>query len=354
MKYVPLLMSLDAEMKALENQSFSSSVIPLVQIIKDKKLEGGKANVLDDIQSIIEAKANNCFFITVPRNLNLSKKKLKKPVQRFFTEIEKNPSYHISILERFAKYPNVIPVVEVNLDRYAKGDLLELKASISKFSDKLCYRVNAKRLDIIKDELSEIISEKDYLIYDLDSFNFDKKSIKEEIRFINSLKKTHRFKSIVIKQIYQDLTFYKFPNRKITKTDEAYDCIDFDFYDDLNEYKFDYFGDWAGIRNNPIYDGGSSYPSYLTLEVNSINHHGFKGKAQDITSYESIVLPTYLSSIHWQELTNSDHKTLCFGCSYINKFRKKTEKINDATKWKCITISHFICAMDQKLNQVVD
>lgn len=351
MKYVPLLMSLDAEIKALGNQNFSSSVIPLIQIVKDKKLEGGKASVLDDIQSIIKAKPHNSFFITIPRNLNLAKKKLKKPIQRFFAEIEKHADYHISILERFSKYSNVIPVIEVNLEKYSKGDLMNLKSHLTKYSDKFCYRINAKKLSIIKDELSEMITYNDYLIYDLDSFSFDRKSIKAEISYINRLKSEIKFKSIIIKQVYQNLTFYKFPDREISRTDEAYNCIDFDFYDDFTEYNFDYFGDWAGIRNNPIYAGGIPYPAYLTLELDSMNHHGFKGIAQDITSYKNIVLPKYLSSQHWRNLTNSKHKALCFGCSYINNFSKGYEKINDAKKWKCIVISHFICAMDYKINR---
>jgi hypothetical protein len=36
-KYVPLLMSFEGEIKALKNQKFSSDVIPLIQIVKDKK-----------------------------------------------------------------------------------------------------------------------------------------------------------------------------------------------------------------------------------------------------------------------------------------------------------------------------
>lgn len=56
MKYVPLLMSFEGEMKALKNQKFSSDVIPLIQIVKDKKTEKAKKGILDDVQSLIELK----------------------------------------------------------------------------------------------------------------------------------------------------------------------------------------------------------------------------------------------------------------------------------------------------------
>lgn len=353
MKYIPLLLSFEGELKALKNQDFSSKVIPLIQIVKDKKTETGKKSVLDDIESLIKLKSENNFFITIPRNLDLSKKKLKGTVQRFFQETEKNNSY-ITILERFNKYPNVIPVLEVNVDKYIIGELKNLKEKFSQDSNVLCYKVDAKNFEHIKDELSGLISDKDYLIYDLSASNFDKKSVRNEIKEINKLKKIIKFKSVVIRQIYNELTFSKYPDRVIEDNDEAYDCIDLDYYNDYSEYDFDFYGDWAGIRNNPIYDGGSSYPTYLTTEINTFTHHGFKGKPKDITSYEKVVLPKYLSSEHWNKLINSKHKENCYGCSYIKKFKEGTEKANDATKWKCITISHFISTMDYKINHIIE
>lgn len=353
MKYVPLLMSFEGEIKALKNQKFSSEVIPLIQIVKDKRTETAKKGMLDDIQSLIELKPDNNFFITIPRNLELSKKKLKPTVQRFFQEMERHSSYN-AILERFNKYPNVIPVLEVNIDKYVGGELRKLKEKFSENSNIFCYRVDAKNFKYIKEELSELISNKDYLMYDLNSSNFNKKSVINEIKEINQLKKRIKFKSIVIKQIYDDLTFFKYPDREIKENDEAYECIDLDYFDDYSEYDFDIYGDWAGIRNNPIYDGGSSYPTYLTTEMDTFNHHGFKGNPRDITSYEKVVLPKYLSSEHWNDLINSKHKEKCYGCSYIKKFKEGTEKANDATKWKCITISHFISTMDYKINHIIE
>lgn len=243
-------------------------------------------------------------------------------------------------------------MLEVNTENYVFGELEELKEELSKYSNTLCYRVDVKNFKYIKDELSKLISDKDYLIYDLNSSNFDKKSVRNEIKEINELKVRIKFKSIVIKQIYDGLTFFKYPDREIKKTDEAYDCIDFDYFDEFSEYEFDFYGDWAGIRNNPIYDGGSSYPTYLTTEIDKFNHHGFKGIPNDITSYEKVVLPKYLESEHWNELLSKKHKENCYGCSYINKFKEGTEKANDATKWKCITISHYISTMDYKINHI--
>lgn len=63
MKYVPLLMSFEGEIKALKNQEFNSEVIPLIQIVKDKKTETGEKSIFDDIQSLIELKPENHFCI---------------------------------------------------------------------------------------------------------------------------------------------------------------------------------------------------------------------------------------------------------------------------------------------------
>lgn len=353
MKYVPMLMSMDGELNALKYQGYGNDIIPFIQIIKDIKVKDGKASVLTDIEAIINSKQGIDFFITVPRNLDLSSKKLKKPVNTFFEEISTDVSYHSRILNRFSKYSNVIPIIEVDLESYTAGDLLRLKNSITNSSKKYGYRVDAKSLDIIKVELSGLISKNDYLIYDLKDLSFDKNSIKNEIKEIQNMQTAKGFATVAIKQIYKDLTFSKYPDGLIKPKTDAYDCIDFDFYNDFKIHKFDYFGDWAGIRNNPIYAGGASYPSYLTIEMDNFNHHGFKGIEMDINSYKSTVLKKYVKSAHWTTLLTTLHKNSCYGCKTINNFSLGIDSPNSATKWKTITISHFIETMEHKIKNSI-
>lgn len=353
MKYVPMLMSMDGELNALKYQDFSNVIMPFIQIVKDIKVKDGKASVLSDIEAIINLKQSVDFFITVPRNLDLSSKKLKKPVNTFFKQIGEDSSYHSKILNRFSKYPNVIPVIEVDLERYEPDYLLRLKESVPSASKKYGFRVDAKTLDTISEELWGLITKDDYLIYDLKDLSFDKNSIKKEIKEIQNMQAVKGFTSVVIKQIYKDLTFAKYPDGLIKPKTDAYDCIDFDFYDDFKVQKFNYFGDWAGIRNNPIYAGGASYPSYLTIEMDSFNHHGFKGIEMDINSYKSIVLKKYLKSIHWTALITAFHKSSCYGCKTINNFSLGVGNPNSATRWKSIIISHFIDTMEHKINNTI-
>lgn len=352
MKYVPALMSMDGELNALSDQSFSNNIMPLIRIVKDIKVKNGKASIIDDIEDIIKAKSDIDFFVTIPMNLNLSSKKLKKPVEAFYKRIKTKSNIHRDILIRFAKYSNVIPVIEVNLDSYSEGDLSNLKSGISSVSGKFAYLIEGKNLGTIETELFGLITKNDFLIYNLNEHSFIKTSIKNEMKNIRDYKSKIGFKSIAIKQIYSDLTFSKFPDREILKTDDAYDCIDFDFYDDFKG-DFDYFGDMAGIRNNPIYDGGVSYPAYLTIEMDTFKHHGFKGIEVDINSFESTLLPKYLESDHWTKKLTPSHKSACNGCKIINNFANGVGKVNNATKWKTITISHFIDTMDYKISNSI-
>lgn len=352
MKYVPALMSLDGELNALSHQFFSDNVMPLIRIVKDIKKEKGKASIIDDIEELIKSKPDNDFFITVPRNLNLSHKKLKKPIEAFYKNINSNMNFHRDILIRFAKYPNVIPVMEVNLDNYKSGDLADLKKALSNISSRIAYMVEAKKLAAIEAELFNLIGKKDFLIYNLEAFSFEKASITREVKKIQSYQVQKGFKSIVIKQIYSELTFPKLPNRDIRINDVAYECIDFDYYDDFKNY-FDYFGDMAGIRTNPIYSGGVSYPAYLTIEMDTFVHHGFRGTEKDPNSYGTELLVKYLKSDHWNSILSPKHKTSCNGCLIINNFNDRIENPNNPTKWKTVTISHFIDTMDYKISNSI-
>lgn len=353
MKYVPCITGIDAELIALSKQDFSSNVIPFIQLVKDKKSKRTANSILDDYEELIKTKNHNTFIVTVPRNLNLTKS-LKPTIERFFINVIDNSEYHPNVLNRFAKYENVIPTIEVNIDDYKFGDLKKLKEKVLSKNDIYCYKVESKKLKPIKDELEKLITKSDILIYDFHNNDLFKSSVKKERAVISKMKEKIGFKTIALKQIYSNLTFFKLPNGLIKEDTDAYDCIDLDFYEDFKELDFDYFGDWAGVRNNPIYKGGRSYPGYITIEMDSFNHHGFRGIELQTSSFGSVLLPEYLKSDHWNKILTNDHKTECFGCSLIKEFNSNDDvNPNDAIKWKTVTISHFINTMDYKIQNSI-
>ncbi|MDB1939205.1 beta family protein [Clostridium tertium] len=353
MKYIPSLYSLDAELISLKKQSFSNNIIPLVNIVKDKKSSKSSKSILDDLEDIIKSKPSNQFFINVPMNLVLSKKKLKNPIEAFYKDIKLNSLYQISILKRFSKLSNVIPVIDVDASSYRNGDLKKIYSHLN--VSKVAYIYSSKKSDCIMKELSNLITSNDILIYDLNTNDLFKNSIKSEIAKINAIKSTINFKSIVIKQIYDDLTFSKLPNREITPSDSAYDCIDSDFINDFSNFKFNYFGDHCGIRNLPIYKGGQSYPSFIGLHPSKFIHFGFIGKEQDVNSHSSTLLPNIQSSDYWNKILTPTLKKTSYGCEQINSFisltipKGKSNPINNGTTWKSIIISHYISIIDNYL-----
>lgn len=347
-----MITGIDAELEALKKQTFSTNVIPFIQLVKGKKTSKSNKSLLDDYEALVKSKDDNLFFITVPRNLPLEKR-LKSPVEAFFKLVEDDPNYHSTVLNKFAKYKNVIPTLEANFKTYSNGDLEALKDSVTSANSKYCYRIDAKRLNVIWDEVSSLITKNDILVYDMKDYDFSKNSIKKEIESINTLKKEKKFRTVVIKQIYNELTFFKFPDGIIDESTDAFDCVDFDFYTDFKKKSFDYFGDWAGIRNLPIYKGGQSYPSYLTIEMDNFNHHGFKGIEVKTSSYTTELLPKYLKSEHWTKLLTNTHKSDCHGCEKIIAFSKEKDNANSPIKWKTITMSHFIDTMDYKIDNKI-
>lgn len=348
MIYVPKLYNLDAEYKALDNQNFSNKILPLLFFVMDKKTSASPKSIIDDFEALIRRKSTNNFFVSIPQNLPLTSRTLKPTVNRFYTSQKTVPNSYINLMKRFSSLPNVIPTLDVDYSSYLPGMLTTLKTSIISSSNSYAYYVKASSFHLIEKEVDNIITDNDYLIYDLDTKDFGKSSIKKELLNINNMKKRKNFNSIVIKQVYSGLTFPKYPDGKILPGTDAYDCIDIDFYTDFKLHNFDGFGDCAGIRDIPIYSGGLSYPSYLTVELNTFDHHGFKGNAKDISSFESILLPKYLKSDHWNHILTPAHKIVCPGCIMINNFHLKLNKCNDAKKWKTITISHFLESIDNK------
>lgn len=351
MKYIPITFGLEGEIEAIKSQSYGTNVAPFLQIVKDIKVAGGKASVLNELEEVVKLKSNNTFFVTIPKNYDLTKK-LKKPINAFYTKLITNPSYEFIVYNRFTKYSNVIPVIEVDFDSYTAGNIGRAKAQINTTSGSYAYRVHVDKLSLIESELNSLVTSNDYIIYDLDSeFLYFKGKIRSEVIKLESIKKKKSCQLIVVKQIYENLTFTKMPNRKIISTDLAYKCIDYSFYSDFKASCFDHFGDWAGIRNVPIYEGGMPYPAYLTVEIDTFEHHGFCGIQKDNGSFKTTLLPKYSASVHWNSLLPPLYKAECFSCQYISNFISGTDKPNSAQKWKTITLAHFYKSTDYKIRK---
>lgn len=355
MKYVPYLFSLQGEIDALQNQNFSTNIIPLINIVKDKKTKKSSKSILDDIEVLIKSKSSNSFFINVPMNLDLSKRELKNPIKAFYKDITLIPNYQLDILKRFEKNTNVIPTIDVNSSpsKYISGELQNIRSNLS--ASKVAYIIYSKKFTPLFSELSSLITKNDILIYYLDTNSLFKKSIKKEIFQINQLKSKINFKTIAIKQIFDDLTFPKLPNGEIQPGTDADDCIDSDFIDNFTSFNFDYFGDHGGIRSIPIYKGGLSYPAFIALNTSTYSHFGFKGLERDINSYSSTLLPNIINSNYWNNILNQTLKQNSYGCQEILKFSNLNIKagdsnpINNATTWKSITLSHYLSIIDYKI-----
>lgn len=351
MIYVPKLYNLEAEYKALNNQNFSNDVYPLLFIVMAQKKSNSPISILDDFENLIHRKSKNTFFVSIPQNLPLATKTLKSTVNRFYSDQKTNPTAYLNLMKRFSAFENVIPTIEVENKIYSPGKLTEIKSSITSGTGSYAYYVKSSSLQSVEKEIKNIITNNDFLIYDLDAKDFSKTSVQKELLIIEDMKNLKKFKAIVLKQVYSELTFPKYPDGKILPGTDAYDCLDLDFYTDFKKHNFNGFGDCAGIRDIPIYDGGASYPSYLTIELDTFDHHGFKGIPMDVRSFEDVLLPKYLASDHWNKILTPSHKTNCNGCRTINDFSLNRAKINNAAKWKTITVSHFIESMDYKISK---
>ncbi|MCM1989937.1 hypothetical protein [Oceanirhabdus seepicola] len=177
MKYVPMVFNMDEELRALKNQEFSNNIAPFIQIIKDNDSKEEKTNILDNIEQIISFKKDNTFFLSAP-NINTQ------------------THHHSNTLNRFSSYNNVIPVLEVNLDSYTFGDIKNLKNSLS--YERFCFKVLAKTFSKISIEVTTLINEDDYFLYDFNNQDLFHEDIQSEITLINQIKNHKNFKTITL------------------------------------------------------------------------------------------------------------------------------------------------------------
>ena len=175
MKYVPIVFNMNEELSALKNQEFSNNIAPFIQLEKDIHSKEEKTNILDEIEEIIIKKYDNTFFLAVPN-------------------IDNQTHHDLKILNRFSSYNNVIPVLEIDPDSYIFGDIKNFKNSL--LYERFCFKVRAKTFSKISIELTTLINEDDYFLYDFNNQDLFHEDIQSEITFINQIKKIKNFKTV--------------------------------------------------------------------------------------------------------------------------------------------------------------
>jgi hypothetical protein len=344
-KYVPVMKNRQAEKEALLNQLMSENILPLIEMVIEKP----RTNSTGDFATSHESFFRNLrrpVMVDIPMYLSLSAN-TKQEVTNFLSPIYNNPMLRVHYLGMLARINNVsiIPVASYNPNTpYSAGLITTQENTLRTIYPTLAFRVYTNVPAAVLTEIREVLQPEDIIILDIGESPHTQNSFTALYSEINNLRSVHPCKTVIVRSAIPQ-GFYNThitDGAIITVADNSL----INFYN--GSYRFDAFGDCAGIRRAEIEDIPASSPAYITYIQANNSYVGYKGVYKQPGTFSTMVLPNYTASTFWTSLT-PQHKQACYGCTLIQRMQSGSISPNTAVKWKTITIAHYIRSIDEIL-----
>lgn len=346
MKYMPIFRFRDSEKKALESVAYSTKIMPLIEIVQEKRRGNMNLDCFDEIKSYIQSTGNR-LFIDFPLYIKL-KPNTAPNVANFLRPILANPSLRLSYFNHFVG-ENIIPVVSYNphtplfQQNFISNEIMQLRNSF----DQIAIRISLNHAQLALNEASPYLIPNDIIILDLDTTSHTDSSLIPFYQYIIAYAQQHRCQTVLVRAaISPDTTNTGLTNNQIIST------LDNTLLTNYSNYGFDAFGDYCGIKKDELTEGGQISPGCIFYHWWDNSYYGHKGTYKQASTFTSMVVPSIMSSIPWnnyQIRSMNAHEHSCPGCRMISTIARGTEAGNSAPKWKIIVSSHYLYTMEEFL-----
>jgi hypothetical protein len=289
--YLPVFRIRQQEKLVLESFQFGNHIVPLLEIIKEKDRVNNKKSSVTLYSELIESIKAKKVFLDLPISFNPTIS-TSEEVIKFYRKFVDNIENRIKFLNQFSKLAKkVVPVISSYLLKTGEEDTIrkqynELKSNFQT----IAFRLFTTKFSETFSEIKGVINKSDYIIYDLESIPVTSPAVKKNIAEIRN-NYPDNFKIAIRSAINSDIQNSKLENGEVIG--EADNSL-IDFYE--KEYKFDSWGDYAGIKKDEISAGGTISPGFIFFNPVDNDYYGYKGKRKDLSEFENTIIPEVLKS----------------------------------------------------------
>lgn len=342
MKYVPVLRFRESEKKTLEDVAISNKILPLIEIVQEKRKSNMNSTCFDDISKYLE-QSNTKILIDFPMYIKIKQNTLPG-VLSFIPPILADPSRRLIHFDKLIGQ-NIIPVVSYNPNAplYQNGYISKEFSHLRRSFDQIALRIFLPHAQLALNEADSYLKPNDIIIVDLDDAPHTNPLFTNFYSNIITYAQNHLCKTVLVRSVI---------NPNITNTgltnNSVVPQLDNSLLNDYQKYGFDAFGDYCGIKKDELTKGGMASPGCIYFHWWSNAYYGHKGLYKQPKTFTSMVVPSLLSSNEWidyQTKSSSAHQNSCPGCMTVNKIATTGQNGDSAPKWKVIISSHYLHTM---------
>lgn len=342
LKYVPVLRYRQEEWAALTTVNLSSKILPLLEIIKELPRKGMKGS-FETIYPAKLASLNRPLMVDFPTYLPIVTS-TESEVASFLRPVQADPNIRVGRFRKLASVPNLIPVVTYNPQiPFISGVIRDTARSLRETFPRLAFRLFYNGFAAAISEVQQVAEAGDLFILDIDSSPHTSTPLKNLYQQIVSLGRRIQCKTVIIRSSIPDSLYnVNLPH------DQPVPEIDNSLLQTYSTYRFDAFGDYAGIKKDLLRKGGRISPGFIFYSASTNESIGYRGRTFRLSEFTQYIVPSVLRSKYYAAYSTS-HRSSCPGCLLIQNIANGKAKGDHQPLWKRIAIMHYLYTMDEYL-----
>jgi hypothetical protein len=345
LKYIPVLRYRESEKKTLEDVTISDKILPLVEIVQEKRKVNMKSTCFEEIKELTNSK-NKKLLIDFPLYIKLKPKTLVG-VRNFIGPLIADPKRRIAEFKKLVG-ANIIPVASYNPNTplFFNGNVSNEIQELRRSFNQIAFRIFPAHAQQALQEADALLKANDIILVDIDDNHYSDPILNNFFAYVNSYAKKHGCKTALIRSaIGPDITNTGLTNNSIVKE------LDNSLLKEYSKYGFDAFGDFCGIKKDQLTDGGMPSPGCIYYHWWTNAYYGHKGVYKEPTTFTTMVVKSLVSSQEWNDFQTkiAAHRTSCPGCKGISKIAATGQGGDSAPKWKIMISSHYLHTMEEFL-----
>lgn len=340
-KYFPVLRVRQQEIDVLQKFDFGDQMIPLIEIIKEKDRKDNRKTPEEIYSDIINKVNAKKVLVDLPIYIS-PKVSTSAEVRTFFLSTIGRLDQRIDFYSQFyALSDKMIPVISILEPISEEQDtLIRQYNALKDIFPQIAIRIFFARFDIAFSQMQLIdIREEDLIIYDLETANITNPVVTKHKRYLNDLYED-KFKVVIRSAINTDITNVELDHEEvISQADNSLK----DLYN-LPQYKFNAFGDYAGVKRDELTAGGGISPGLMFYNPDENLYYGFRGPTKDLSEFERTIIPAVLESgfVRNWVATDSPYVINNPGYDRLLNIIGGLEPAKSQAKYKWISIMHYL------------
>lgn len=355
--YTPVFRYRQEEKKVLSSFDFGDKIYPYIEIFKKlERKHTSKKKAEPEFHEVyipvLRAIKSEKVFVDLPVQIKTSRR-MKTEVLQFLTKVVGNRierTSHLLDLNPVSK--KIIPVISTYAQRTGEpNSILLQEGDLRLIFDHLAFRTSSLTFTNDMQQISKVVTEKDYLFIDLEEYSLSSDDDLYSFDFMLDFIRNFTTCPVIIlnSPIHHTTTNSGLDHgMRIEKADNSLQSV-------FRSYGAAGFGDYAGIKKDLLEEGGGVSPGFILYDAVENSFYGYKGKSgkeADLDDLRSIIIRDLLKSDPVTRMNSSPNHYIDSqnqGWKLIKDMWAGIEPHKSQAKFKRVAMLHYLHCIDKKI-----